>query len=151
MDELRIHQLSKEMVAAELRKLGDPCATAAEVVQRTLAAALVRPPLGTEAARLIEDTVRGAMTALLLADQSLSRGGLLILEAVLEITATHLEPMAAMHAVLKGLADMRRFATPERLADMRVVIGAKYMGAGEVFDGYLREPLAEPTPTKKPA
>ena len=150
MDELRIHQLSKEMVAAELRRLGDPCATAAVVVQRTLAAALVKPPQGTEAARLIEDTVRGAMTALLLADQSLSRGGLLILEAVLEITAAHLAPEIAMQSVLRGLADMRRFATPERLADMRVVIGAKYMGAGEVFDAYLREPITENTSTKKP-
>jgi hypothetical protein len=147
MEELRIHQLTKEMVAEELRRLGDPCAKAAEIVRATLLAALANPPQGTEGERLIEDTVRGAMTALLLADQSLSRGGMLILEVVLESTQEVVAPGDAMRAALKGLADMRRFIDPNRLEDMRIEIAAKYMGAGEVFTEYLREPLpAVPPP-----
>lgn len=141
MDELRIHQLTKEMVAEELRQLGDPCATAAGVVRKTLAAALANSPAGTEGTRVIEDTVRGAMTALLLADQSLSRGGMQVLEVVLETTAEHVAPPDAMRAALKGLADMRRFIDPARLDEMRVEIDAKYMGAGEVFAEFLRAPL----------
>ena len=47
MDELRIHQLTKEMDAEELRILGDPCAAAAAVVHKTLSAALQSPPDGT--------------------------------------------------------------------------------------------------------
>lgn len=151
MDELRIHQLTKEMVAEELRQLGDPCATAAGVVRKTLAAALANPPAGTEGERVIEDTVRGAMTALLLAEQSVSRGGMMILEVVLETTYAHVAPPDAMAAALRGLADMRRFIDPARLEEMRVEIAAKYMGADELFAEYIRAPLPEgwPAPARR--
>ncbi len=146
MDELRIHQLTKEMVAEELRQLGDPCQKAAEIVRRTLTAALKNAPAGTEGERVIADTVRGAMTALLLADQSLPRGGMLILEVVLDATQEQVAPGDAMRAALMGLAEMRRFVDPSRLDDMRIEIAAKYMGAGEVFTEYLRQPLPAATP-----
>ena len=142
MDELRIHQLTKEMVAEELRSLGDPCAAAAAVVHRTLSAALQSPPEGTPPERIVEDTVKGAMTALLLAEQSLARGGMLVLEAVLDVSAkANLDPTAAMSAALRALADLRRFVDPARIDDIRLAIEAKYMGAGEVFVEYLRAPL----------
>lgn len=151
MDELRIHQLTKEMVAEELRQLGDPCATAAEVVRKTLAAALANAPAGTEGQRVIEDTVRGAMTALLLAEQSLTKGGMMILQVVLETTYEHVAPQDAMAAALRGLADMRRFVDPDRLDEMRIQIASTYMGAGELFSEYMRAPLPEgwPTPAKQ--
>lgn len=143
MDELRIHQLTKEMVAEELRLLGDPCATAASVVRKTLSAALPDAPEGTPLDRVIEDAVRGAMTALLLADHSLPRGSLLVLEAVLDAAgAAHVDPTEAMRAALKGLSDLRRFVSPTRLEDIRVEIEAKYMGAGEAFAEHLRAPAA---------
>ena len=142
MDELRIHQLTKEMVAKELRSLGDPCAAAAAVVHRTLSAALQSPPEGTPPERIVEDTVKGAMTALLLAEQSLARGGMLVLEAVLDVSAkANLDPTAAMSAALRALADLRRFVDPARIDDIRLAIEAKYMGAGEVFVEYLSAPL----------
>ncbi|MBI3563802.1 MAG: hypothetical protein HY079_01240 [Elusimicrobia bacterium] len=143
MDELRIHQLTKEMVAEELRQLGDPCATAAGVVRKTLESALANAPAGTEGQRVIEDTVRGAMTALLLAEQSLTKGGMMILQVVLETTYEHVAPQDAMAAALRGLADMRRFVDPDRLDEMRIQIAATYMGAGELFAEYLRTPLPE--------
>ena len=142
MDELRIHQLTKEMVAEELRMLGDPCAAAAAVVHKTLSAALQSPPDGTPPERLVEYTVKGAMTALLLAEQSLARGGMLVLDAVLDVAAkAQLDPTEAMRAALRALADLRRFVDPARIDDIRLAIEAKYMGAGEVFVEYLRAPL----------
>ena len=149
MDELRIHQLTKEMVAEELRLLGDPCETAAGVVRRPLAAALQAPPDGTAPERIIEDAVKGAMTALLLAEQNLPRGAMLVLAAVVDVSAANVEPMTAMVAALKGIADLRRFADPARLEEIRVEIAAKYMGAEEVFTEFLRVPISEsrtPTP-----
>jgi hypothetical protein len=150
MDELRIHQLTKEMVAEELRILGDPCAAAAAVVHRTLSAALQSPPEGTAHARIVEDAVKGAMTALLLAEQSLPRGSMLVLEAVVDVAdKVHMDPTEAMRAALLGLSDLRRFVDPARIDDIRLSIDAKYMGAGEVFVEYLKAPAPPPTPTPR--
>ena len=67
MDQLHIGELTKEMVAEELRLLGDPCAAAAAVVRKSLTAALKSAPASVAPpARIIEETVKGAMTALLL-------------------------------------------------------------------------------------
>ncbi|MCM2303636.1 MAG: hypothetical protein NDJ72_02975 [Elusimicrobia bacterium] len=140
MDELRLVQLTKEMVAEELRLLGDPCAAAAAVVRKTLMAALQgAAPGDTPPARVIEDAVKGAMTALLLADHSMTRGAILILEAVMDTASKRdLDPTDSMRAALKGLADLRRFVDPSRIDDIRLEIEAHYMGAGEVFMEYLR-------------
>lgn len=141
MDELRLVQLTKEMVAEELRLLGDPCAAAASVVRKTLMAAFQGEASGdTAPVRVIEDAVKGAMTALLLADHSMTRGSILILEAVMDVAVKRdLDPTESMSAALKGLADIRRFVGPARIDDIRLEIEAHYMGVGEVFMGYLRE------------
>ncbi len=141
MDELRLVQLTKEMVAEELRLLGDPCAAAASVVRKTLMAAFQGAASGdTAPARVIEDAVKGAMTALLLADHSMTRGSILILEAVMDVAGKRdLDPTDSMRAALKGLADLRRFVDPSRIDDIRLEIDAHYMGAGAVFMEYLRD------------
>ena len=140
MDELRFVQLTKEMVAEELCLIGDPCAAAASVVRKTLQAAFQSPsPSDAPPARIIEETVKGAMTALLLADHSLTRGSILILEAVLDIAAKRdMDPTECMRAALIGLADLRRFTDPARLDGIRLEIEAHYMGAGTEFGKYLR-------------
>jgi hypothetical protein len=145
MDPIRIEQLTKEMVAEELRIMGDPCASAALVVRKTLEGALKDPAAKADAERIIEESVKGAMTALLLADQSLARGSVLILEAVADRAMEHhLDPTDCMRAALKGLADLRRFVEPSRLDDIRLEIDAHYMGAGEVFVEYLRRVAVAP-------
>lgn len=141
MDELRIGQLTKEMIAEELRRMGDPCAAAAALVKKTLGAALSGPnKAGAE--RVIEDTVKGALTALLLADQSITRGSLLMLETVLEVAnECSIDPTVSMRAALRAIADLRRFVEPQRLEDIRLSIDAQYMGAGDVFVEYIRQPI----------
>jgi hypothetical protein len=100
-------------------------------------------------AEAVEDVVLGAMTALLLADQNLARGGMLVLEAVNDAAAAaQLDPTDAMCAALRGVAEMRRFVEPTGLNELREAILAQYMGAGAVFDGYLSEPL-EPEPPRR--
>ena len=144
MNETRFGQLTKEMVAEELRRMGDPCAAAALVVRKTLAAAFDGPAaLGQPSPeQVIEAAVKGAMTALLLADQNLARGAILSLEAVAEAAGErNLDPTAAMMAALRGLADLRRFVEPDRMDTIRIEIEAHYHGAGEAFHNYLREPL----------
>ena len=141
MDELRIGQLTKEMVAEELRLLGDPCAAAAAVLRKTLTAALAPDDA---AARVIDDAVKGAMTALLLADQSLSKGALMALEAVLDVAgAKQVDNELAMRSALRALADLRRFVEPARIDELRLALEMKYMGTSEVFTEFLRAPLPE--------
>ncbi len=143
-NETRFGQLTKEMVAEELRRLGDPCAAAALVVSKTLSAALDGPAaLGqTSPEQVIEDAVKGAMTALLLADQSLTRGAILVLEAVAEASGERqIDPTAGMLAGLRGIADLRRFVEPDRMDSIRLEIEAHYHGAGDAFNQFLREPL----------
>ncbi len=152
MDELRLVQLTKEMVAEELRLMGDPCAAAANVVRKTLMAALQgAAPGDTPPARVIEDAVKGAMTALLLADQSLTRGAILVVEAVMDAASKRdLDPTESMRAALKGLADLRRFVDPARIDDIRLEIESHYMGAGEAFMELLRSVPVAPRPVAAP-
>lgn len=111
-------------------------------MRKTLAAALRNPSHGTSPARIIEDAVKGEMGALLLADYSLSRGALFVLEAVHEASVeAHLDPTEAMCAALRGIADLRRVVQPVRLDEIRIEVAARYMGAGEVFSEYLRAPV----------
>lgn len=147
MDELRLVQLTKEMVAEELRIMGDPCLAAANVVRKTLDAAfLSTAPDDFKPAVVIEDAVKGAMTALLLADHSMTRGSILVVEAIVDVAQKRdLDPTESMSAALKGLADLKRFVDPARLDDIRLEIEAHYMGAGQVFVEYLKQaPSAEP-------
>lgn len=143
MDELRIGELTKEMVAEKLRIVGDPCVAAAGVVRRALTAALKSSPVdGTSSGRVIEDAVKGAMTALLLADQSLARGAILLLEVVHDVAQEcQLDSTECMGSALHAFAEMRRYVDPSRLDDIRLGIEAHYMGAGDVFLDYLRAPL----------
>jgi hypothetical protein len=150
MDELRIVQLTKEMVAEELRLIGDPCAAAASVVRKTLDAAFTATPAeDLKPLVVIEDTVKGAMTALLLADHSMTRGAILILEAVMDAAGRKgLDPTECMRAALKGLADLRRFVDPSRLDEIRLEISTHYMGADEVFVEFLRQVPAKHAATR---
>lgn len=150
MDELRIVQLTKEMVAEELRLMGDPCATAASVVRKTVDAAfLSTSPDEFRSSQVIEDAVKGAMTALLLADHSMARGSILVVEAVMDVAEKRaLDPTESMRAALKGLADLKRFVDPARLDDIRLEIDAHYMGAGEVFIEFLRAIPQQALPQK---
>ena len=97
------------------------------------------------------DAVKGAMTALLLADQSMSRGSILVLEAVHDVAAEcQLDTTEALRAALRGLADVRRFVPPERIDELRTAIEARYMGAGELFAEYLAE-VASPPAADQPS
>ena len=149
MDRIRLQQLTKEIVAEELRRLGDPCEVAAQVLRKTLSAAL---STAEDSQRLIDDAVKGAMTALLLADHSVIRGSVLALQTVLEATEGRVEPTFAARAALKALADLRRFVPPERTEEIRAALEARWPGFGQTFAEFLGEPYpGMPTPSSQPA
>ena len=152
MDDFKINQLTKELVSARLRELPDPCAAAAGLVRETLSVALKTLAPGSVAeSRVVEDACQGAMTGLLLNDQNLVRGAVLILEAVVDLAgALNLDQPEMMKDALKGIADMRRFVRPEMMYEIQVAIEARYQGAGVAFDALCREPSCRETPAREP-
>ncbi|MDE2039864.1 MAG: hypothetical protein KGO96_09065 [Elusimicrobia bacterium] len=145
MDDYRINQLTKEIVSARLKELENPHAAAAALVRRTLEVALRGLEAGRAAeSRIVEEACQGGMVALLLNDQSLPEGAVAILEAVSALAARlNLDQPEMLRSALRGIADVRRFVTPEVLSELRSAIEASFQGAGEVFEGFAREPASE--------
>ena len=138
MEILPVRQLTMNLVAAELHLSADTCERAAAIVRQTLEKALQATPDAAARELVIEDTVKGALTALYLADNNLSHGALLVVQAVLDASAAWTEPPLAMGAALKAVADLRRFAAPNRLSEIGEQIDVQYMGAGALFRSILR-------------
>lgn len=131
MEDFRIGQLTKELVSIQLKKMGDPCAVAAELVRKTLRVAL-KP--GQEQAGVIADAVQGGLQGLLLCEGDVPKGGVLVLEAVAELAAElQLDPTESLRAALAGLARLRRLLLPDQLAELQAGVEARFQGAGEVF------------------
>lgn len=152
MDDFKIGQLTKELVAARLRKMGDPCACAADLVRQTLTVALkgMKPGQAAES-RIVEDACQGGMTGLLLSQQDLPRGATLILEIVVDLAhQLNLDQTEMMRSALKGIADMRRFVQPSALHEISRQIEGHYHGAGDAFDLICRElPSGRETPSRE--
>lgn len=148
-EEFKIGQLTKELVAIKLKKMADPCATAANLVKQTLSVAMKGLKQGDAGqGELIEDACRGGITGLLLAEQNLGKGAVLILEAVAELSSElNLDPTEMMRSALKGIADMRRFLRTDQLYAIHRDIEMHFMGAGEVFAQLIQvKPEAKPQP-----
>ncbi|MFA6003918.1 MAG: hypothetical protein WC881_07610 [Elusimicrobiota bacterium] len=141
MENFKIGQLTKELVALKLRKMDDPCAAAADLVKKTLVVAFNGIPAGEPGhGPLVQDACQGAMTSLFMADHSLSRGAVLLLEAMAELAAEYnLDPAYIIRAGLRGIADLRRFVRPETLYELQNSIEAHFMGAGEAFSECIAE------------
>ncbi len=141
--EFKIRQLTKELVAAKLRELPDPCAAAVKLCADTLRVALKGLEAGsTGDGAVVEDACQGCMTALLLNDQNLPRGAVLLLESVVELAAElNLDQMELMRSALRGVSDMKRFS-PQSLHEISTALEARFTGAGQAFDSICGEATA---------
>ena len=152
MDEFKISQLTKEIVSSRLREMEDPCRAAAQLVGKTLEVALngLQPGAVAES-RIVEDACQGGMTGLLLNEQPLTRGAVLILEVICDLaTRLNLDQPELMRSALRGIADMRRFVRPEMLVEIQAAIEARFHGAGLAFQALCAEPSGHETPAVPP-
>ena len=140
-DDFKIGQLTKELVAIRLKKMADPCAAAASLVKQTLIVAIKGiTPGGAGQAKVVEDACRGGITGLLLAEQNMGRGAVLILEAVCELSSEmDLDPTAMMQSALRGIADMHRFLRPDQLSGIEREIELHFLGVAEVFAACVQD------------
>lgn len=139
MDDFKISQLTKELVVIRLRNMGDPCAAGAELVKKTLAVALKGMTMeDPQVPTIIRDACEGGMTGLLVAEQSMPRGAVKLLEAVSEVAMElGLDPMATMQSALEGIADLHKLLTQEQIDDIKREIGQNFMGTSEAFSAIV--------------
>ena len=135
MEVFRVDQLTKELVAARLRAMDDPCEAAAAIVQATLNVAFdAAAPDPKVRANIIEDACRGGLTGLLLVEQNTAKGAVMMLHKIVEVSARHgLDPMTAMEGALKGFAALRRVMQPDRVQELYYAVQAEFMGAGDLL------------------
>lgn len=141
-DEFKISQLTKELVAMNLKERQNPCAVAAGVVRQTIDVALKARP--HEARRVVSDACYGGLQGLLLAEQDLACGVLLILSAV-QGRAGELEPSAAemRSYCIEGFARIAKFVSREDLAAICRALERRHQ-AGQAFTDALSAQEAAP-------
>lgn len=151
MEHFKVGQLTKELVAIQLKRMEDPCAAAADSVAKTLRVALkgVGADL-PQRGKVIEDAVRGGMQGLLLAEQSVPRGGALVIEAMADLAQDlGLDPQDTLKSALTGLASLKHLLRPDQLDGLREELDAHFHGTGAVFSELLdkqKDPSQAPRP-----
>jgi hypothetical protein len=146
-DEFRVGQLTKELVALKLKELQNPCAVAAGLVRQTITVALKARP--EEAEKVVIEACYGGMQGLLLADQDLACGAVLIMGAVCEGAGdVGGDPTALMMFALTGIARFTKFIEHEKIVDISHSLEKRYQGVGVAFSEALsREAEVQKTPT----
>lgn len=146
MDDFHVRQLTKELVAENLRELPDPCKKAAELTGNTLRVAL-KGLRAIDQEALVREACQGAITALLIAEQNLARGAVMLLQTVADLAGEFdLDPAMLMTGALRGIADLRRFATPEQIMLVEREIESAFMGVGQAFRAVLEREAAKDPP-----
>lgn len=147
----KVSQLTKELVAAELRNAPDPCNLAAQTIRKTLAVTLKNLKPGDRSAAIaIEDAVRGGLQGILLADFDVSKAGIQTLREMTNLAQDlGLDPMETLLCAMRGMASLKRLIPPERMDRLRLLIDAEYHGAGEAFSMLLSE-VADPGRARSP-
>jgi len=133
MDTFNMGQLTKEMVSGRLKEMEDPCAAAAEVMEKAMLSALRNAKeFGPAERSMVAEMCYGAITAILLRHQCLSRGGIEILRAAgAAAGALHIDPTEMMTQAIRGLARIRSVCSKDQLQDLSYGLDREFMGAGE--------------------
>ena len=87
------------------------------------------------------EIVKGGSAAVVVLELPLARGAAALLRAAAS-AAKHagVDPDLAEDAAIRGIADLRRFATPERLQEIGERLNQVRLGAREVFERHCGHP-----------
>ncbi len=152
-DPFKISQLTKELVASELKNATDPCLLTAQTIRKTLTVTIKGIPAGDPSWKTaIEDAVRGGLQGLILADFDVAKGGIYTLRELTNLAQdVGLDPMETLLSGMRGMASLKRLIPPERMDALRLKIDQEYHGAGEAFSALLSQvpdPGRAPRPTR---
>lgn len=140
-DHFKVSQLTKELVAAELRNAPDPSLLAAQTIRKTLVVTLKTLQPGDRPSSIaIEDAVRGGLQGILLADYDVAKAGILTLREMANLAQdAGLDPMETLLSAMRGMASLKRLIPPEQMDRLRLAIDAEFHGAGEAFSVLLSQ------------
>ncbi len=141
METFNLSQLTKEMVVNTIRGLADPAEASANVVHSTLLARLKGHKLSNyEIQEAVIEACRGGMVGLVLMECSLPRGAAAILKKLVRTAKDAVvDDKLVSVAAIKGIADVKRFTTPDILARIGDRLEKTRSGAGDVFDRFVVE------------
>jgi len=128
----KVGQLTKELVAMNLKEVQNPCAEAAGLVRQTIVVALKARP--EEACAVICDACYGGMQGLLLAEQDLACGALMILSAVCGgAPDIALDAAERRRFAIEGIARISKFVSGADVTAISRVLERRQQGAGQSF------------------
>ena len=134
--QFKVGQLTKELVALNLKEVENPCMVAAGLVRQTIGVALKARP--EEARGIVSDACYGGLQGLLLADQDLACGALLMLAALGGGAADiALNPAEIRRYAIEGFARIARFVSREDVTSISRALEKRHQGAGQAFNDAL--------------
>jgi len=138
-----LEQLARDRALAGIDAAPQPVVFAAElarqIVLETLAAS--KPKISAE--ETVRHCCHGVLTALLLKDKPLHLAAVEMLDRLAHASQDlHVDPTEMMTWTLSGIALLSASASPQAMHAIQEAIGAKFMGAGEVFRELCRQSSA---------
>jgi hypothetical protein len=137
--EYDFEKLGKEIVLGRLKDAGDPYALAAEVARKIAVSAVASTRAQQDPHVTIASACRGVMGGMLLLEKELPKTAVALLaQMALVAQETNLDPADCMTWAMEGIAPVCKYA-PQGAADaVSAAIEENFMGAGQVFEGFLR-------------
>jgi hypothetical protein len=141
METFNLAQLTKEMVVGQIRNLADPTLVAAEVVRGTLIARLKGHKLSNhEIQEAVIEVCKGAMAALVLMECPLPRGASqLVISAKAAAQAINFDEELVVIGAVRGIADVKRFTTPQLVTEISERLHAAQPELGGAFDRFTTD------------
>lgn len=132
-------KLGKEIVMSRFKDLEDPYTLAGEAA-RKIAVAAVGATKGVQEPRVsVAGVCRGVSAGMLLLEKDLPRTALALLSQMAAVgQETGLDPADCMSWAMEGIAPIAKLAPGGAADAVRSAIDEAYMGAGEVFENFVR-------------
>jgi hypothetical protein len=131
-DSIKLSQLTKELVALNLKRVTNPCFVAAEVVRNAVGVACKARPQEAEA--IISDACYGGMQGLMLSEQDLACGAVIFVGALASgAGGGALDRAQTQRAAIAGIARMVKFLEREQLLAIQRKLEQRYPGSSAVF------------------
>lgn len=144
-DAMEFGGITKEMIVSNLKGAEDAPKVAADIVAQTIAAGIPSAKAsGKDPKDAVEEICFGAMSGLLLLEKDIPKSAILIIKSMAELSQkVGIDPSELMTWAMSGIARITPMTSIQVREEIRSLIEADYMGAGEVFSSLCERFKAE--------
>lgn len=137
--EYDFEKLGKEIVVSKLAGVEDPYAVAGEEARKIAVSAVTSTRAQQEPRLTVAGVCRGVASGMVLLEKDLPKTAVALLsQMALVAQETNLDPAECMTWAMEGLAPVARVAPGGGADAVRSAIDEQFMGAGEVFEQFVR-------------